>query len=269
MRTPAALILILWSSLASAACPNGYPTISEEYRSSVMVLIGKVVAHAATPAEGDFYDGDTYTVIPLRVLKGSPGSKVDLFSENSTGRFPMDMNREYLLFVYEEGGRLMVDNCGNSDLMPHAKNALAQTIAAAAHGSDSQAALNLLHNADPAAGWSASSAQTADFDCDGRADTVMLGLEKGRAVVGIAWGSPKKRPQILTFPIGTATQDGFSEQPKTIETYPLDCKDENGRILPGCKTTPACRAFAILDDDADPFNFYWDSSHGTVRWWRQ
>jgi hypothetical protein len=269
MRTPAALILILWSSLASAACPNGYPTISEEYSSSVMVLIGKVVAHAATPAEGDFYGGDTYTVIPLRVLKGSPGSKVDLFSENSSGRFPMDMNREYLLFAYEEGGRIMVDNCGNSDLMPHAKNALAQTIAAAAHGSDSQAALNLLHKADPAAGWSASSAQTADFDCDGRADTVMLGLEKGRVVVGVAWGSPKKRPQILTFPIGTATQDRFSEQPKTIETYPLDCKDEGGRILPGCKTTPACRAFSIRDDDADPFNFYWDSSHDTVRWWRQ
>jgi len=264
MRTLAALILC--SSLASAACPNGYPTISEEYGNSVMLLIGRVVAHAATPAEGDFFDGDTYTVIPLRVLKGHPGSKVDLFSENSSGRFPMHMKREYLLFIYQDGGRLMVDNCGNSDLMPHAKNALAQAIAAA-HGSDSEAALNSLRNANPAVGWSASSAKTADFDCDGKADTVMLGSEKGRVVVGIVWGSPKKHPQILTFPIGTPTQDGFSEQPKTIDTFPLDCKDDR-RILPGCKTTPACRALYIRDDDTDAFNFYWDSSHGILKWWR-
>src|ERR1700757_4469097 len=109
MRTLAALIL--YSSVAFAACPNGWPTISDEYNDSVMVLVGKVVAHAATPAEGDFYDGDTYIVVPVRVLKGHLGARTHLFSENSTGRFPMRMNRDYLLFVYQDGGRLMVDNC--------------------------------------------------------------------------------------------------------------------------------------------------------------
>lgn len=168
MRTLASLILC--SSLAFAACANGYPTIGEEYSSSVMVFVGRVVARRATPFSGDeyFLDGDTYTVIPRRVFKGNLGTRVDLFSENSTGRFPMHMKREYLLFVYEDHGRLMVDNCGNSDLMPPAKNALAQTTAVAAHGSDSQAALNSLRNANPAVGWSASSAKSADFDCDGK-----------------------------------------------------------------------------------------------------
>jgi hypothetical protein len=66
MRTLAALILC--SSVAFAACPVGYSTISEEYRGSEMVLVGKVVAHIATPAEGDFYDGETYTVAPVRVF---------------------------------------------------------------------------------------------------------------------------------------------------------------------------------------------------------
>jgi hypothetical protein len=269
MRTLAALILC--SSFAFSACPNGYPTISEEYSSSVMVLVGKAVAHRATRfgSDGYFLDGDTYTVVPLRVLKGNPKSRIDLFSENSTGRFPMHMNREYLLFVYEDHKRLMVDNCGNSDLMPHAKNALVQAIAIAVHSPDSQASLNSLRDANPAADWSASSARIADFDCDGKADTVMLGSEKGRVVVGVAWGSPKKHPQVLAFTIGTSTQDGFSEQPKTIDTLPLDCKDEDGRALPGCKTIPACKAFSIRDDDTARFNFYWDSSHGTLRWWRQ
>jgi len=261
-------VLILCPTFTFAACPNGYPTIAGEYKSSLMVFVGKVVARAATPAEGDFYDGDTYTVIPVRVLKGHPGGGIDLFSENSTGRFPMRMNREYLLFVYQDGGRLMVDNCGNSDLLPHAKNALAQTIAVATHKEDPQAALKSLLSADPAIEWSANSAETADFDCDGKADTAMLGSENGRAVVGVVWSS-KKPPQILTFPIGTHTQDGFSEQPKKIETISLDCKDDQGGILPGCKTTPACKAVLLRDDDTDPFNFYWDSSHDTLRWWRQ
>lgn len=261
--------LILFSSLASAACVNGYPTISEEYRSSVMVLIGKVVAHAATPAKGDVYDGVTYTVIPLRVLKGNPGSRIRLFSENSTGRFPMKMKREYLLFIYRDGGRLIVDNCGNSDLMPHGNNALAQTIATAAHGFDSQAALISLHEGNPKVGWRVSSAKTADFDCDGKADMVVLGSEKGRAVVGVVWGRPTKRPQIFTFSIGKSMQDAFSEQPKTIVTFPIECKEEEGKNLPGCKVIPACRTFFVRDDDTDPFNFYWDAQHGILRWWRE
>jgi hypothetical protein len=266
MRTLAALML--YSSLAFA-CPNGWPTISDEYNDSVMVLVGKVVAHAATPAEGEFYDGDTYTVVSVRVLKGNLGARIDLFSENSSGRFPMRTNREYLLFVYEQSGRLMVENCGNSDLMPHAKSALAQTIAVAHHGTDSQAALNSLHNANPAVEWNADSSKIADFDCDGIADTVLLGSEKSGAVVGVVWGSPTKHPQILTFAIGTATQDGFTKQPTEIDTVPLDCKAGDGRMLPGCKTTPACRTFVVRDDDTDPFYFYWDSTHATLRWWRQ
>jgi len=261
--------LILCSSLASAACVNGYPTIREEYRSTYMVLVGRVVARATTPAQGDFYDGDTYTVIPLRVLKGNPGSKVTLFSENSSGRFPLDVHREYLLFAYRNGGRLMVDNCGNSDVMPRAKNALAQTAAAATQGSHSQAALKRLHEANPKVSWNVASDKTADFDCDGKADTVMLGSENSDVAVGVVWGSPDKHPQILMFPLGTPTQDGFSKQPKTIETFPLDCKDDNERALPGCEITPACRTFSVPDDDTDPFNFYWDSLHGSLRWWRE
>jgi hypothetical protein len=266
MRIIAALILC--SSFTFAACPDGYPTISEEYKGAVMVVVGRVIAHGATPAEGDFYDGDIYTVIPTRVLKGAPGSKFDLFSENSSGRFPMELNREYLLFVYGDHGRLMVDYCGNSDMLPRAKNTLAQTIAVATHEADSQAALKSLLRANPAVHWTASSAEIADFDCDGKTDTAMLGSKKGRVVIGVVWAS-KKPPQVFTFPIGTQTQDGFSEQPKRIETLPLDCKGAQGRDLPGCKTIPACKALVIRDDDTDPFNFYWDSSHATLRWWRE
>ncbi len=239
MRTLVAFIL--YSSVAFAACPNGWPTISDEYNDSAMVLVGNVVAHTSTSAKGDFYDGDTYTVVPVRTFKGNPGARINLFSENTSGRFPMNVNRDYVLFVYEQSGQLMVDNCGNSDVLPHANNALTQIIAVARHGTDSQAALSSLRNADPAVQWNAGSSKIADFDCDGVADTVFLGSEKDNVVVGIVWGSPKKHSQIFTFPLGTPTQDGFTKQPTEIETLPLDCKAEDGRMLPGCKTIPACK----------------------------
>ncbi|HTX75580.1 MAG TPA: hypothetical protein VMD29_05180 [Terracidiphilus sp.] len=267
MRTLAALILC--SSTAYAACVNGYPTIREEYNSSALVFVGDVVAHRSTPSTGDgyFLDGDSYMVTPLAVLKGRPGSKVNLFSENSSGRFPMLLERKYLLFVYEDHGRLMVDNCGNSDVMPHAKNALAQVTALAAHGYDPRAALNSLHSARPAVRWNASSVKVADFDCDGKTDAAMLGSEKGRAVVGVVWGAPAKRPLILTPSTQTPKQGGVNEQPETIDTFSLDCKDEDGRALAGCKTVPACRAFAVHANDAT-FVFYWDSSKGRLNSWR-
>jgi len=180
----------------------------------------------------------------------------------------MQIGREYLLFIYEIHGRLMVDNCGNSDLLPHAENALAPASAIAAQGSDPQAALNALRAANPAITWNAGSAKTADFDCDGKADTVVIGAEKGQVVVGVEWGAPKKPPALLTFPIGTL-QDGFSEQAKTIDTFLLDCKNGEGRRLIGCRITPACREFSVSDGDTDPFNFYWDAARGALRWWRE
>jgi hypothetical protein len=41
---------------------------------------------------------------------------IRLFSENSTGRFPMDVGTKYLLFVCRDRDRVSVDNCGNSEV---------------------------------------------------------------------------------------------------------------------------------------------------------
>ncbi|HEY2362639.1 MAG TPA: hypothetical protein VGK36_16075 [Candidatus Angelobacter sp.] len=120
-------IVLFCSMAASAACPDGYPSVREEYASSAYVLIGKAVTKRTVPGSGDqyFLDGDTYRVVPTHVYKGNIQGPLELFSENSTGRFTMLLNREYLLFVDEEHGRLMVSNCGKSDLLSHAKKAVA------------------------------------------------------------------------------------------------------------------------------------------------
>lgn len=51
------------------------------------------------------------------VYRGDVSGSLVIFSENSSGRFPMEPHIPYVLFIYREAGRLMVDNCGNSG--PH------------------------------------------------------------------------------------------------------------------------------------------------------
>jgi hypothetical protein len=122
------IVFLLASTIADAACLNGYPTVQKEYTLSKVVLIGRVLHDRKTAGEKDFFDldGDTYTVVPMHVYKGGTKTDVDLFSENSSGRFPMQVGQEYLIFAYEDHGRLIVDNCGNSNLISRSKKAVTE-----------------------------------------------------------------------------------------------------------------------------------------------
>jgi hypothetical protein len=121
-------ILFLCSVVASAACPDGYPNVRNEYADSKFVLTGRVSDERKTPDSSDGYylEGSRYKVVPTHVYKGTIEGSIELFSENSSGRFPMVPGKEYLLFVYEEHGRFRVSNCGNSNLIAHAKKAAAE-----------------------------------------------------------------------------------------------------------------------------------------------
>ncbi len=120
-------IVLLCSIAASAACPDGYPSVRREYADSKFVLIGKVIKKHKVPESADdyFLEGDTYEVVPMHIYKGNIKGPIDLFNENSSGRFPMLLGRECLLFVYAEHGSLRVSNCGHSDLLTHAEKAVA------------------------------------------------------------------------------------------------------------------------------------------------
>lgn len=104
----------VWTHTASAVCLNGYPTVEQELRESVLVFVGRVASEESTPESKDFFEGTTYTVLVEEVLNGLPSKMVRLFSENSSGRFSMSVGSSYLIFAYEGLGRLMVNNCGNS-----------------------------------------------------------------------------------------------------------------------------------------------------------
>ena len=121
-----AISLLLVSSLAAAFClnPNDSPSIGDEYADSQSVFIGKIISKKGVPESGGYYEGDEYTVQVQEVLKGNPTNPISIFSENSSGRFPMDVGSTYLIFVYENLSRYQIDYCGNSGKLPGKNNAL-------------------------------------------------------------------------------------------------------------------------------------------------
>ena len=137
---------------------------------------------------------------------------------------------------------------------------------ASIHAQKTTGPIDVLRHSRPSTSWDSASAKTADVDCDGKPDTVMLGSDKGKVVVGVVWGT-HKQPQLFVFPIRRDQQDGFCVAPKRIEVTPIDCESDEGS-LPGCQATKGCKAFSLSDDECDPFNFYWDAARKKLAWWR-
>jgi hypothetical protein len=127
-------------------------------------------------------------------------------------------------------------------------------------------ALDLSSLRKPGVIWHVKSAQTADVNCDGRPDTILLGTARNRVWAAIIPGGGGK-PQTMEFPVAPGFQSGFCGVPKRINIEPLSCSSEDGP-LDGSKPVRSCKAFSLDDGECDPFNFYWDSRHKRMRWWR-
>jgi hypothetical protein len=130
-----------------------------------------------------------------------------------------------------------------------------------------QTPVDVLHRARPQAKWEMKSAKAGDVDCDGKADTVVLGSEGKTVLVGIVQAAPKSSPIVLEFSIDPAQQDAFCAAPTVIEMSNMDCQSDAGR-LEGCKSSKSCKQFTVSDDKCDSFHFYWDAKQKGIRWWR-
>ncbi len=77
-----------------------------------------------------FIQGTFYMVRVEELLKGSRFGDVEIYDENSSGRFPLEVGGTYLLFAYEgafeglQGLRLAINNCGNSGTLSQTRNEL-------------------------------------------------------------------------------------------------------------------------------------------------
>ena len=121
MRFTVLLVLasVFVDANASAACLLGDYSVPAEYLRSDAVLIGRVLSEHAVPDPEDpqSFAATIYSIRIEESFRGSHRGTIELYSENTSGRFPMDKGQKYLLFVYRQQGRLSADYCGNSGLL--------------------------------------------------------------------------------------------------------------------------------------------------------
>ena len=113
-------LLLLLALPADAACPKPVVKVCSEFFKSDAVFVGRVLSQRTVPPRGDLYDGWVYRLRVSRVLRGSLGKITEVFTEDSSGRLPLEVGSEYLLFATLHQGRFEITNCGNSALLAEA-----------------------------------------------------------------------------------------------------------------------------------------------------
>jgi hypothetical protein len=120
-KLAATIIATIYVTPVSAVCLLQDYSVSSEFSRSDLVALGIVLSEASvTDAQGpDGIGGTTYRIGIEHIFRGQTTETVLLFSENSSGRFRMQVGRKYILFVSAEKGTYSVDNCGNSIDVEH------------------------------------------------------------------------------------------------------------------------------------------------------
>ena len=116
------LVVAVFAAVASTrAYCDRHPTIEQEFNSSAFVFVGKVTSAKEIALHSQSITGGTfYAVEVTEALRGRPPKTVQLYSENSSGHFLMQIGEHYLIFadygVFEGilGRALAINSCGNS-----------------------------------------------------------------------------------------------------------------------------------------------------------
>ncbi len=129
--------LLAATQLCFAWCEDGHPSVKQETKDSRYVFVAQVEQSRDVIGPGNLIDGTYFTLRVTENLKGHPELRVEVFSENTTARFPMDVGASYLLFVDRQrsevtnSSEFVIDSCGNSGLAKTQQKVLAQVRKAA------------------------------------------------------------------------------------------------------------------------------------------
>ena len=113
-----------------AWCPDARLSLEEEFGRSKSAFVGRVVASATVDRGKDSTGGINYQVLVTQRLRGNPTRMTTIFSENSSGRFPLTVGKIYVLFVAPETVEafpypvLVVGSCGHSGPLPQSEKVL-------------------------------------------------------------------------------------------------------------------------------------------------
>ena len=91
--------------------------LAKEIQAAHTVAIGTVVSKVDVTS-GGFVEATVYRFAVEETLRGKHHTQIELSSENTSGRFPMDIGSRYLAFVSKDRGTFYVSNCGSSGKLP-------------------------------------------------------------------------------------------------------------------------------------------------------
>jgi Carboxypeptidase regulatory-like domain len=120
----ALLTLLALPGACRAYCPVPEIRASGEYFKGDAVFVGAVVSIRKKPDSDRDLGGWFYHLRVEKTFRGQVQDNLQVYTEDSDIRFPLEINHKYLLFAYRRRGRLEIDNCGNSALLSQAADSL-------------------------------------------------------------------------------------------------------------------------------------------------
>lgn len=105
-------------------CFQPNPTVACQFLNSDAVFVGTVISERRVPGHGEEIDGWLYDLTVQELFRGPHTRTIEVYTGNDSGRFPLDVGKQYLLFASEFNGRFEIDYCGNSAFFSEAKDAI-------------------------------------------------------------------------------------------------------------------------------------------------
>jgi hypothetical protein len=131
-RTSALVLVGIFFSLPSSAfCMQPNPTVVCEFLNSDAVFVGTVISARDEPSmrKGDVApEGWIYRLTVQRLFRGPNSKIIEVYTENASARFPLEVGKQYLLFAERFRGRLVIEGCGNSALVSEAKQSIEKLV---------------------------------------------------------------------------------------------------------------------------------------------
>ena len=126
MKKFCVLLLLLFTANGYAVCLSDKPSIKNEYESNESVFVGKVVDEEYLSDDQGFYVALLYSIKVNHTFKGKQPDILVAFNNMDSGRFPMDVGKEYLIFSDSSYSPIRIDSCGNSEEVSNATEAIAE-----------------------------------------------------------------------------------------------------------------------------------------------
>lgn len=113
-------LMVSFSGPSFGFCFQPHPSLGCEFLDSDAVFTGKVLSVRSEDASG-YISGWHYRLEVLRVFRGPHKKVIEVYTGNDSARYPLDLNRRYLIFADKYRDRLVITECDDNTPLSEAK----------------------------------------------------------------------------------------------------------------------------------------------------